>query len=45
MSFERGFPVSEFETRVQKAQGMMRDAKMDALPFLEELERTVKWSR
>jgi len=40
MSFERGFPVSEFETRVQKAQGMMRDAKMDALLFMTEREFT-----
>ena len=40
MSFERGFPLSEFETRVQKAQGMMRDAKMDALLFMTEREFT-----
>ncbi|MEN8660381.1 MAG: Xaa-Pro peptidase family protein [Marivita sp.] len=40
MSFERGFPVSEFETRVQNAQAMMRDANMDALLFMTEREFT-----
>jgi Xaa-Pro dipeptidase len=40
MNFERGFPVSEFETRVQKAQGMMRDANIDALLFMTEREFT-----
>jgi Xaa-Pro dipeptidase len=40
MSFTRGFPVSEFETRVQNAQRMMREAKLDALLFMTEQEFT-----
>lgn len=40
MTFERGFPVSEFETRVQNAQTMMRGADMDALLFMSEREFT-----
>ncbi len=40
MTFERGFPVSEFETRVQNAQAKMRAADMDALLFMSEREFT-----
>jgi Xaa-Pro dipeptidase len=40
MSFTRGFPVSEFEARVHKAQRMMHDAKIDALLFMTEREFT-----
>ncbi len=40
MSFTRGFPVSEFEARVEKAQRMMREAQMDALLFMTEREFT-----
>lgn len=40
MTFERGFPVSEYEARVQKAQGLMRDADIDALLFMTQHEFT-----
>jgi Xaa-Pro dipeptidase len=40
MTFTRGFPISEFETRVQNAQRMMRAAKIDALLFMTEREFT-----
>ena len=40
MSFTRGFPVSEFETRVMNAQRKMREARMDALLFMTEREFT-----
>ncbi|MGB1033544.1 MAG: M24 family metallopeptidase [Primorskyibacter sp.] len=40
MSFTRGFPVSEFEARVQQAQRMMQDAALDALLFMTEREFT-----
>lgn len=40
MSFERGFPVSDFETPLQNAQRMMLDADMDALLFMTEREFT-----
>ena len=36
MSFERGFPVSEYEARVQKAQVLMHEAGMDALLFMTQ---------
>ena len=40
MSFERGFPVSEYEARVQKAQVLMHEAGMDALLFMTQNEFT-----
>ncbi|MGX9355131.1 M24 family metallopeptidase [Roseobacteraceae bacterium S113] len=40
MPFERGFPVTEFETRVAKAQAMMSRDKLDALLFMTEREFT-----
>ncbi|MEM9583017.1 MAG: Xaa-Pro peptidase family protein [Pseudomonadota bacterium] len=40
MTFTRGFPVSEFEARVEKAQALMRRANMDALLFMTEREYT-----
>ena len=40
MSFTRGFPVAEFETRVANAQHLMRQADMDALLFMTEREFT-----
>lgn len=40
MTFTRGFPVSEFENRVQNAQQMMRMANLDALLFMTEREFT-----
>ena len=40
MTFTRGFPVSEFEARVQAAQRMMRDAQLDALLYMTEREFT-----
>lgn len=40
MTFTRGFPVSEFENRVQNAQRMMRMANLDALLFMTEREFT-----
>lgn len=40
MTFKRGFPVSEYEMRVQKAQALMRKAQMDALLFMTEREFT-----
>ena len=40
MTFTRGFPVEEFETRVANAQRLMRQANMDALLFMTEREFT-----
>ena len=40
MSFERGFPTSEFETRVQNAQTRMKAASLDAMLFMTEREFT-----
>jgi len=40
MTFTRGFPVSEFEDRVQNAQRRMHDDKLDALLFMTEREFT-----
>lgn len=40
MTFTRGFPVCEFEMRVQNAQRMMRGADIDALLFMTEREFT-----
>lgn len=40
MTFERGFPVFEYETRVQKAQTLMHAAGMDALLFMTQNEFT-----
>jgi len=40
VTFERGFPVFEYETRVQKAQTLMHAAGMDALLFMTQNEFT-----
>lgn len=40
MTLTRGFPVSEFEMRVQNAQQMMCKAELDALLFMTEREFT-----
>lgn len=40
MTFTRGFPVSEFETRVQNAQRLMHRDSLDALLFMTEREFT-----
>jgi len=40
MSFTRGFPVSEYENRVQNAQRLMRRDSLDALLFMTEREFT-----
>ena len=35
---ERGFPVAEFETRLNNAQRLMADTKLDALLLTTEPE-------
>ena len=40
MSFTRGFPVSEYENRVQNAQRLMQRDSLDALLFMTEREFT-----
>jgi len=40
MTFERGFPVSEYEMRVQNAQRKMHDTGIEALLFMSQNEFT-----
>lgn len=40
MTFERGFPTAEYETRVENTQRMMKSAGIDALLFMTQQEFT-----